>query len=294
MTDPLVSINCITYNHAPYIRQCLDGFLMQKRDFAIEVLIHDDASTDGTVDIIKHYEKKYPDIIKPIYQIENQFSKGVAISRTYNFPRIKGHYIAICQGDDYWTDDCFLKDGIAFLEKSEEYNCYATNTIYKSSDFEKTALEVQNKQYEHIGHDISFDNYIYLHTSARIYRNNLIFSDLLKYPYTYKGEIYFWWTFLSKGKVFFDHKITSVYNITGKGVYTRLSQKEQKRRMFICCMKATKLFNNKYSIFFWEILPKNNIHKKIEKILGIEKTMKFLQFCSYHPCPVKRRCSGLI
>ena len=70
--DIIVSICCLTYNHAPFVRQCLDGFLMQKITFPFEVLIHDDASVDGTADIIREYELKYPDIIKPIYQKENQ------------------------------------------------------------------------------------------------------------------------------------------------------------------------------------------------------------------------------
>lgn len=74
--SPLVSICCLTYNHAPYLRQCLDGFMMQERTFPIEILIHDDASTDGTQDIIREYEEKFPDIIKPQYQAENQYSKG--------------------------------------------------------------------------------------------------------------------------------------------------------------------------------------------------------------------------
>ena len=65
----IVSISCVTYNHAPYIRECLDGFMMQKTNFAFEVLIHDDASTDGTADIIREYEAKYPSIIKPIYEV---------------------------------------------------------------------------------------------------------------------------------------------------------------------------------------------------------------------------------
>lgn len=69
-SEPLVSISCITYNHAPYIRQCLDGFLMQKTTFPFEILIHDDASPDGTADIIREYEKKYPLLVKPIYQKE--------------------------------------------------------------------------------------------------------------------------------------------------------------------------------------------------------------------------------
>ena len=75
MSDPLVSISCITYNHAPFIRECLDGFLMQKTNFPFEILIHDDASTDGTQEIIEEYVAKYPDLIFPIYQVENQYSQ---------------------------------------------------------------------------------------------------------------------------------------------------------------------------------------------------------------------------
>ena len=69
-TTPLVSICCNTYNHVKYIRDAIEGFLMQKTNFPFEILIHDDASTDGTADIIREYEAKYPDIIKPIYQTE--------------------------------------------------------------------------------------------------------------------------------------------------------------------------------------------------------------------------------
>ena len=72
--DIMVSICCITYNHEKYIREALDSFLMQNTDFKYEIVIHDDASTDNTANIIREYEEKYPDIIKPIYQKENQYS----------------------------------------------------------------------------------------------------------------------------------------------------------------------------------------------------------------------------
>ena len=72
---PLVSISCITYNHEKYISDALDSFLMQKTNFKYEILIHDDASTDGTVEIINEYQKKYPSIIKPIFQKTNQYSQ---------------------------------------------------------------------------------------------------------------------------------------------------------------------------------------------------------------------------
>lgn len=123
MNNPLVSISCITYNHAPFIRQCLDGFLMQQCDFEYEILIHDDASTDGTSDIIREYQKKYPEIIKPIIQKENQWSQGVrGINIKFNFSRAKGKYIALCEGDDYWTDPLKLQKQVSFLEANPEYS----------------------------------------------------------------------------------------------------------------------------------------------------------------------------
>ena len=99
----VVSVACITYNHAPYIRQCLEGFLMQKTNFPIEIIVHDDASTDGTDDIIREYALKYPELFKVILQEENQYSKGVDVLSLV-FERSAGKYIAFCEGDDYWTD----------------------------------------------------------------------------------------------------------------------------------------------------------------------------------------------
>lgn len=120
--SPLVSICCIAYNQAPFIRECLDGFLMQETDFAFEVLIHDDASTDGTTEIIKEYEKKYPNIIKPIYETENQWQKGRIGSVVFNFPRIEGKYVALCEGDDYWTDPLKLQKQVDFLDTHKAYS----------------------------------------------------------------------------------------------------------------------------------------------------------------------------
>lgn len=123
---PLVSISCITYNHAPYIRQCLEGFVMQKTNFAYEVLIHDDASTDGTADIIREYENKYPDIIKPIYETENQWSKGRVGSIVFNIPRANGKYIALCEGDDYWIDPNKLQKQVDYLETNTNHDLCCT------------------------------------------------------------------------------------------------------------------------------------------------------------------------
>lgn len=103
--EPVVSICCITYNHEPYIEDALEGFLMQETDFPFEILIHDDASLDKTARIINLYQKKYPNIIKPVIQEENQYSKGIDVNRIFNINRAKAKYIALCEGDDYWVSE---------------------------------------------------------------------------------------------------------------------------------------------------------------------------------------------
>ncbi len=114
----VVSIICNAYNHERYIRDALEGFVKQKTNYAFEVLIHDDASTDHTADIIREYEKNYPDIIKPIYQTENKYSQHIPINRTYQHSRVQGKYVALCEGDDYWTDPYKLQKQTDFLEKN--------------------------------------------------------------------------------------------------------------------------------------------------------------------------------
>ena len=118
---PLVSIICLVYNHANYLRECFDGFIMQRVNFPIEILVHDDASTDNSAEIIKDYTDKYPQLFKPIFQTINQYSKGVHISATYQYPRCRGKYIAVCEGDDYWTDPYKLQRQVDFLEANPEY-----------------------------------------------------------------------------------------------------------------------------------------------------------------------------
>lgn len=116
----LVSICCITFNQESYIRDALEGFVNQKTNFKYEVLIHDDASTDKTADIIREYQEKYPEMIKPILQTENQYSKGLTnVSGTWNFPRAVKNgskYIAMCEGDDYWISADKLQKQVDYME----------------------------------------------------------------------------------------------------------------------------------------------------------------------------------
>ena len=131
---PKVSICCITYNHESYIEDALKGFLIQETDFPFEILIHDDASTDRTADIIRKYEAKYPRLIKSIYQAENQYSKGLKIAPTFLFPIAKGEYIALCEGDDYWVSEKKLQIQTELMQKYADINI-SFHPAYKVDGF---------------------------------------------------------------------------------------------------------------------------------------------------------------
>lgn len=128
---PIVSVICTTYNHADFIEDALCGFLAQVTTFPFEVVVHDDASTDTTAEIVMSYAAKYPNIIRPICQTNNQFSQGrkpvpFAISNA------RGKYVALCEGDDYWTDTNKLHRQVSILEEYESldlcwHECHMLN-----------------------------------------------------------------------------------------------------------------------------------------------------------------------
>ncbi len=120
-SDIFVSVSVITFNHVSFIKECLESILNQKTNFDFEILIHDDASTDGTTQIIEEYQAQNPNLIFPMIQKENQYSKGIrGINFRYNFPRAQGKYIALCEGDDYWIDEYKLQKQVDFLEKTKD------------------------------------------------------------------------------------------------------------------------------------------------------------------------------
>lgn len=137
---PLVTICCITYNHAAYIRECLNGFLMQETNFKFEVVIHDDASTDETQSIIKEYCEKYPNVFSPIFQHVNQYSRGIkSIIQTFCVPKFRGKYIAMCEGDDYWIDPYKLQKQVDIMENNPNCSLVISNGI--------SLNEITKKQY---------------------------------------------------------------------------------------------------------------------------------------------------
>ena len=148
MNDEIVvSICCITYNHGKFINQALDSFLMQKTNFKYEVIIYDDASTDNTAEIIRQYEEKYPEIIKPIYAKENQYSKGKQTFE-FTFEKAKGKYIALCEGDDYWTDENKLQIQVDYMEKNEKCTfCFHDAMVLNMKNNEKENWPFYNKKH---------------------------------------------------------------------------------------------------------------------------------------------------
>lgn len=123
---PVISILCTTYNHERYIEQTIRGFLSQDCSYCFEILIHDDASTDGTQQIIRRWQAQYPAVIKPVLQTENQFSKGV---RPFELllAKARGDFVATCEGDDFWIDPSKLKVQVGFLKGHPEFSCTAHN-----------------------------------------------------------------------------------------------------------------------------------------------------------------------
>lgn len=154
----LVSIQCLVYNHEPYLRQCLDGFVMQKTNFRFEAIVHDDVSTDGSAAIIREYAEKYPDIIKPIYETENQYSKRDGSLFNIMNAACRGKYIAMCEGDDYWIDPLKLQKQVDFLEMHPDYtlSCHRYK-IYNEET--KEMILTPNKYFDkhHKNIDFTFD-----------------------------------------------------------------------------------------------------------------------------------------
>ena len=233
MSEIMVSITCLTYNHVKYIRRTLDGFLNQKTDFKYEILIHDDASTDGTADIIREYEKQYPDIIKPIYQTENQHSKKIGIQKTYQYPRAKGKYIAFCEGDDYWCDENKLQYQFDVMEKNKNvlictHKVQIVNEqgqkldfVYPNENLKIEKGEMDSK--ELIQTMLCRDGYPF-HTSSYFVRLSAVLDLNDDLPEFYKkmptGDAALLFYLLTKGNLYYINETYSCYRLYADGSWT--------------------------------------------------------------------------
>ena len=221
MEQPKVTVWCLTYNQKEYIRDALDGFVMQETNFSYEVIVHDDASTDGTTDIVKEYAEKYPNIIKPIVEKENQWQKGGLkhIITIMNERFRRGHYISFCEGDDYWLDPLKLQKQVDFLDSHPDYSmCFhSAKKKYETDTIAWIDCEnIQDRDYD--ATDI-FVNWTVPTASVLCRKEAMDFYAQLKHPEKIQNyDIFVILSCAMVGKLRGMHEQMSVYRIQGAGL----------------------------------------------------------------------------
>lgn len=242
----MVTIRCITYNHEPYIRQCLEGFVMQKTNFRFEAIVHDDASTDGTATVIREYAEKYPDIIKPIYETENQYSKHDGSLQRIMSAHMRGKYIAVCEGDDYWIDPFKLQKQVDFLEANPEYGLV----------FGKVKLYIQKSECyakREFGKEISCVKSLFrtntVPTPTVLYRKELY--DRYQKNVDVSGWLlgdYPLWLYISlHSNIHFVNKPLAVYRVLADSA-SHSTSIEKRERFIHSVFEMKHFFNEKYHI----------------------------------------------
>lgn len=243
---PIVSICCITFNHARYIRACLDGFIMQKTNFSFEVLINDDCSTDGTIDILKEYSERYPNIIKPIFHDENQYSKGIRrILATFVYPKVKGKYVALCEGDDYWTDPLKLQKEVDFLESNPDYGLVYTGARVLQ---EKTGVLSENLscQQNYVSLLTNEDRIITLTTCFRKELLKKFHQDITCCSQWLMGDLPLWLYFSFYSKIKWLPEITGVYRFLQNSA-SHSSDINKKIQFSLSAFECRKYFDERFS-----------------------------------------------
>lgn len=260
---PLVSIKCLAYNHEKYISQALDGFLMQKTNFPFEVIVHDDASTDRTADIIHEYESKFPKIIKPIYEAENQYSKPDGKLSKIMSKACTGKYIAHCEGDDYWIDENKLQIQVNFLESNSDFVlCFHNVKIFDETkqklfdDFITRDVSAITDIYE-----LSKGNYI--HTPSVMHINDSRIEDLFHKLIPIEAGDYPKWMLLSQyGKIRKYSECMAVYRY-GNGTWSSTSFVSRLLSMIKICAKLSVIIEDEKAK---EILESQIVEKSEELI----------------------------
>lgn len=215
-----VTIVCITYNHVNYIRQALDSMIAQKTNFRYKILVHDDCSTDGTTDVLWQYANQYQDLIDLILEEENQISQGKSFYSKIQ-EKLEGKYVAICEGDDYWTDDRKLQFQYDFMESNMEYALITHGAeVLDDRKGEVTRLLCPSAV------DVDFSTEDIIKSAGWLWATNSIFqrADLFELPDVYKhwgvGDFPRSIYLSTMGRVRYLAKTMSVYRSMARNSWT--------------------------------------------------------------------------
>ncbi|MCX7549975.1 glycosyltransferase family 2 protein [Xanthomarina sp. F2636L] len=221
---PLLSICCTTYNHEKYIKETLDGFLAQQTSFPIEIIVHDDASIDKTAEIIREYAAKDSRIV-PILQTVNQYSQNIKPWANYVFPKVQGKYIALCEGDDYWTDPLKLQKQVDFLENNDDFElCFHNSKKYfqGKGEFE---INTASSRMPSVTTVIDLVDYCFIATPTVVIRNNFKLPDW--FDYSPVGDWPLFFIQVGDGKIKKLDDYMAVYRVHEKGMWTGKSEIEK-------------------------------------------------------------------
>ena len=227
---PKVVISSLAYNHELYVKDALEGFVMQKTNFPIVAIVHEDCSTDNTAKIIKEYEKKYPDIIFPIFEEENQYSKqNGTLSRIMRtaIAASGAKYVAMCEGDDYWTDPLKLQKQVDFLESHPDYSmCFHTvNVLHqKTNEIVTKCNMIENRNYTA---EEVFDEWI-IPTCSALIRSGCVINKP-NHPDFIVGDNVLWASCLSMGRIYGMNEVMGVYRRISGGWTARVNSSRRLR-----------------------------------------------------------------
>ena len=273
----MVSIRCATYNHAHYIRQCLDGFVMQKTNFRFEAIVHDDASTDGTTEIVREYADKYPDIIVPMYETENQYSKNLVAMNDAINNKLVGKYVAICEGDDYWTDPLKLQKQFDYMESHPDCSlCFHPHyCLYSDGQMVPHTQRIKKEIYSVC--DLIWRGNEFMATNSMFFPRDYYLASEERpdfWKYSHVGDEPLTLYLALNGKVCYINELSSVYRIMALGSWTAGKQSIQKE--LFNAKKCLLMFHrfNQYTKFRYSfIIFLKEIRIIIRGLRGVLRTI---------------------
>jgi glycosyltransferase involved in cell wall biosynthesis len=273
---PLVSVICPTYNHEKFIAQALDGFLMQKTSFKFEIIVHDDASTDSTASIVRKYESQYPNTFRNILQTENQLSKCIGNVTRIVFAASRGKYIALCEGDDYWTDPNKLQKQIDFLEANEDFSICFHNSKIINQDFTEEISYTNNGTQKEISYfeDLAKGEFIY--TATSVFRNyklrNFPEKDFI-YMNNYTLDLHN----AQYGKIKYINEVMGVYRKHKGGMWSMVAREKTLMNQLPTYKFYLNYFDKKYKHYFKQHL-KNITNELISIIVANNDYKNFWRY----------------